>query len=358
MDNENMRQNDQMENRLPAEEPLAEAQNDSAELPEAVTPAEPEATAEQSNTVLPQGNYQAPPYGDVNYSQQYVPPQYTQQQPMQGSSEYYNRYAQQTPQQGAPQPQYYQPYQEPPRPAPVKPTIKFRDLSGMMRWMIVTGVVFVVSTLCFVFSLNGYVASIVGGSLDVSMSVLYMVGSLFMSVSASAFTVFTLLFVYRANQNLSFIGCPVKKYSPGWALAWFIIPLANWVMVFPVMKEIWESSQPGYYNWTADGSPAPEKPSSAPVLFWFLMRILCSVAGIILSISSMAVSLASIGSASYDAAMQGLQGTMTGSAITMGIALISEMVFLVIAKMIADRQKQKFEASQAFYSSQKAQGGE
>src|SRR5262245_35859116 len=51
-----------------------------------------------------------------------------------------------------------------------------------------------------------------------------------------------LLWVYRTNRNARALGAEGMTYSPGWSVGWFFVPLANLVMPFLVVREIWKAS--------------------------------------------------------------------------------------------------------------------
>lgn len=48
--------------------------------------------------------------------------------------------------------------------------------------------------------------------------------------------------VYRANKNARIFGAADLKHSPGWAVGWTFIPLANAIKPFSIMHEIWKAS--------------------------------------------------------------------------------------------------------------------
>lgn len=54
--------------------------------------------------------------------------------------------------------------------------------------------------------------------------------------------VFFLAWVYRAHKNLRALGASDLKYSPGWAIGGFFVPLLNLVRPYQVVTEIWNSS--------------------------------------------------------------------------------------------------------------------
>ena len=52
------------------------------------------------------------------------------------------------------------------------------------------------------------------------------------------------MWTHRAARNLPALGAQRLQYTPGWAVGWFFIPLANLVMPYFVGAEIWRESDP------------------------------------------------------------------------------------------------------------------
>jgi hypothetical protein len=50
---------------------------------------------------------------------------------------------------------------------------------------------------------------------------------------------------HRAQKNLRSLGSADLRYSPGWAVGWWFIPVANTVMPFRTTRELWQASEPG-----------------------------------------------------------------------------------------------------------------
>ena len=51
-----------------------------------------------------------------------------------------------------------------------------------------------------------------------------------------------LRWIYRANKNLGAISGQAMNFTPGWAVGWYFVPIANLFKPFQAMKEIWEVS--------------------------------------------------------------------------------------------------------------------
>ena len=72
--------------------------------------------------------------------------------------------------------------------------------------------------------------------------------------------VFFLIWIYRAHKNLKALGATDLKYSPGWAIGGFFVPLLNIVRPYQVMAEIWRASVSGGRvsggsGWTYEQTP-------------------------------------------------------------------------------------------------------
>jgi hypothetical protein len=50
------------------------------------------------------------------------------------------------------------------------------------------------------------------------------------------------MWIYRAHANLAVMKCRDLKYSPGWAVGWYFIPIANLIEPFRAMRELWHRS--------------------------------------------------------------------------------------------------------------------
>jgi hypothetical protein len=51
-----------------------------------------------------------------------------------------------------------------------------------------------------------------------------------------------LRWIYLANTNARNLGAADLRFSPGWAIGWYFIPIANLWKPYQAMKEIWQSS--------------------------------------------------------------------------------------------------------------------
>ncbi len=75
--------------------------------------------------------------------------------------------------------------------------------------------------------------------------------------------IFFLVWIYRAHTNLPALGARGLKYSPGWAVAGFFVPILNLVRPYQVVKEIWKASDP---NVSAFDASAWQRAPASPVI--------------------------------------------------------------------------------------------
>jgi hypothetical protein len=98
------------------------------------------------------------------------------------------------------------------------------------------------------FRLTGTGATIAEGSATLSIaSLILWLGTIV------AFSMWT----HRAAMNLPALGARRLHYTPGWAVGWFFIPLANFVMPYFVAAEIWRESDPEQTDPQAAKSTSP-----------------------------------------------------------------------------------------------------
>lgn len=57
-------------------------------------------------------------------------------------------------------------------------------------------------------------------------------------------TILFLFWLYRIHSNLIFLDNQQLEFTPGWAVGWFFIPIANLVKPYQVVREAWRASDP------------------------------------------------------------------------------------------------------------------
>jgi hypothetical protein len=67
------------------------------------------------------------------------------------------------------------------------------------------------------------------------------VADLIVGIAFAACAVLVLSWIYRTNANAhSFAG--EMSVSPGWAVGWFFVPIANWFKPYQGVRETWDAS--------------------------------------------------------------------------------------------------------------------
>lgn len=80
-----------------------------------------------------------------------------------------------------------------------------------------------------------------------------------------------LRWIYRAHVNVRAMGATGLKFSPGWAVGWFFVPLLNLWKPLHAMKQLWQaSSKPG--SWEGD-------PPSPMLNTWWTLWLLSNILG-------------------------------------------------------------------------------
>jgi membrane protease YdiL (CAAX protease family) len=87
-----------------------------------------------------------------------------------------------------------------------------------------------------------------------------------------ALLVLIIIFLYRAVKNTETWNREKEKWTPGWAIGGWFIPLANFVIPFLVVRETWQRSSPSYVAGTS------ERPSTGLLWGWWLLFIVGIVA--------------------------------------------------------------------------------
>jgi hypothetical protein len=81
-----------------------------------------------------------------------------------------------------------------------------------------------------------------------------------------------LMWTHRAYRNLPALDAQQLRYSPGWAVGYFFIPILHLFRPYQVMREIWRESDPARLP-TSGESPGIRAASSALVGWWWAMWI-------------------------------------------------------------------------------------
>jgi heme/copper-type cytochrome/quinol oxidase subunit 2 len=110
------------------------------------------------------------------------------------------------------------------------------------------------------FALTGNGAAIAEGNASLSIAAMFV-----LLATIVAFAMWT----HRAARNLPALGARGLKYTPGWAVGWFFIPLAHLVMPYFVASEIWRESDPAQKHLDGQGGKA----ASPLVAGWWIAYV-------------------------------------------------------------------------------------
>src|SRR5579863_1150161 len=78
--------------------------------------------------------------------------------------------------------------------------------------------------------------------------------------------------IYRAAVNARRLGAANLRHSPGWAVGWFFVPIANLGMPYRAMGEIWRAS--------ADPARWQEQRVPSLLRWWWFLGLFASIAAL------------------------------------------------------------------------------
>lgn len=104
---------------------------------------------------------------------------------------------------------------------------------------------------------------------DERQQIIFVFNRLFFIITAILF----LRWIHRANYNARQLGAKNMKFTPGWAIGWYFIPIASLWKPYQAMKEIWKASKKPD-DW--------ETQSGSPILpWWWFFYIMFSYLGVV-----------------------------------------------------------------------------
>jgi hypothetical protein len=148
-----------------------------------------------------------------------------------------------------------------------------------------------------------------------------------------------LIWQYRAHANLRALGVGELKYTPGWAVGWWLIPFANIVMPFLTMRELWKASDPeaGSIDWLG-------RPTTALLGLWWAGRLITQI-------------LIQIGFA-FDKSLRSIGDLRTEAWFFIAgniLLIVTGVLAILLVRSIDDRQAKKQERMVAWTRSFAAQ---
>ena len=141
--------------------------------------------------------------------------------------------------------------------------------------------------------------------------------------------VFWCAWVHRTYRNLRALGAAGMEWTPGWAVAYYFIPLFNLVRPYQVMRETWRASDPRY------AGPTDWKALAAPPLlgWWWAMHLVT----FFVSVSTVRIALRP-----KDPATEAVAAAVNAAMLLFDIAVL--LVEIRIVRELTARQEQRADA--------------
>lgn len=127
-----------------------------------------------------------------------------------------------------------------------------RVMTQWLRWLLIaTALVYLISGLSKLAQWHVFAALRDGNDpSELAMTIVLeaivlrhgLLGTLMSLVIIGTVTLF-MIWTYRASSNIHALGGQGIRFTPGWAVAWYLVPIANLWMPYQVMSEIWRFSR-------------------------------------------------------------------------------------------------------------------
>jgi Domain of unknown function (DUF4328) len=88
---------------------------------------------------------------------------------------------------------------------------------------------------------------------------------------------FFLIWQHRVHRNLPALGAAHLRFSPGWAVGWWFVPLMNLVRPYQAIKELWRASDPDVDP--LDPGAWRTTPTTPVLPWWWVLCLLSTNAG-------------------------------------------------------------------------------
>ena len=158
---------------------------------------------------------------------------------------------------------------------------QFRSVNKLTKW--VFGIFIVLMILDIIAVLSGYAQAelinraISGGIITESEAISNdtreaLIGFAQFVLLVAAGVVF-LIWIHRVHRNLPSLHAADLRFTPGWAVGWFFIPIMSLFRPYQVASEIWKASDPKVD--TTDGT-AWKSAATSPIVGWWWALFLIS----------------------------------------------------------------------------------
>jgi hypothetical protein len=112
---------------------------------------------------------------------------------------------------------------------------------------------------------------------------------------SSALVIVLIIWQWRSQMNASALGRTGARFSPGWGIAGWLIPIANYVLPYLVFQDLWRSSDAE----SAPGTGWRSLPGSPLVASWWIAYVAGTITPIVAMILVLATSTSAADTDAY-----------------------------------------------------------
>jgi hypothetical protein len=133
------------------------------------------------------------------------------------------------------------------------PTACFRSSIGLATFTTIFLIADILSTILVIISLTRQLQLLddarFGANIPPAQAVaqdemLRVLGAVELAIAVMAAVPF-LAWIHRANANSHALKTEGVRFSPGWSIGWFFVPLASFYMPYLVLRELWQANSSG-----------------------------------------------------------------------------------------------------------------
>jgi hypothetical protein len=158
-----------------------------------------------------------------------------------------------------------------------------------------------------------------------------------MLLLALVILVLIIIWTFRAAKNNEALGRLSPRLKPGWAIAGWLIPLANAVIPVLMLQDLWRGSDPS----TARQNPNWRANEGSKLVGWFWVALLVS------RVQYLGRSTAHLGN---NAELRGLRTHDEVAIFAMVVTIVAAVLAIQVLRTIARRQEECLRVQQAAWS--------
>ncbi len=152
--------------------------------------------------------------------------------------------------------------------------------------------------------------------------------------------VLVIVLTWRLAKNHELLGRPGTRFGPGWGIAGWLVPFANWIIPFLLLGDLWKGSHP-------DDAPRTttwrERPGANVVLVWWALTVTGAIVATVGSAEVVSGLFRSIGRVSSGDDLTDVAESLVGTALRWQVAGLllgglTSVVAAVAVTTLADRQ--------------------